>query len=358
VPLQGPLHAANLYSCNLWLSGRALDPVSRNLEVPRQHDTHVLLPSDYTPNTHTHTHTHTPNTQTHTHTFSNIFVQQIFATINNSLTNSNTTNCHPVLWRLQLIGIIHNESFGTSQRKQCASITNTSQLISYSEITAGVFLNESYKLHSLLCHSRRYINWPQGSTVSCTTNYTMHTKECGGTEPATSNVLRLNTGCCVAYRTLLQTLNQPCRWRTFPSQTLPFHPKVSIRTGNLIFTGQQGLHLTTHVHLVPNLRTSTATPPIRHTPSRVHGNNIRCTNRHTGSVRNRQSSYRQICDRASGRHWQRRWWMFGAEELRRGCVTDRHSGITVEGEVSGSCCTRYGLPLLLCSGSETVRTAS
>ena len=54
--------------------------------------------------------------------------------------------------------------------------------------------------------------------------------------------------------------------------------------------------------------------------------------------------------------------MFGAEELRRGCVTDRqtdrHSGITVEGEVSGSCCTRYGLPLLLCFGSETVRTAS
>jgi len=31
------------------------------------------------------------------HTFSNIFVQQIFATINNSLTKSNTTNCHPIL---------------------------------------------------------------------------------------------------------------------------------------------------------------------------------------------------------------------------------------------------------------------
>lgn len=113
----------------------------------------VLLPSDYTPNTHD--------------TFSDIFVQQIFATINNSLTTSNTTCFHPTLWRLQLISNIHNDYFRTSQRKQCASITNTSHLIPYSETIAGV-LNKSYKLHSLLRHSRRYTNWPHGFTPSST----------------------------------------------------------------------------------------------------------------------------------------------------------------------------------------------
>jgi len=50
--------------------------------------------------------------------------------------------------------------------------------------------------------------------------------------------------------------------------------------------------------------------------------------------------------------------MFGAEKLRQGCVTDRHSGITAEGEFSGSCRARYGLPWLLYSGSETVRSTS
>jgi hypothetical protein len=43
----------------------------------------------------------------------------------------------------------------------------------------------------------------------------------------------------------------------------------------------RGLNLTTRLHLVPNLRTSRAPPPIRHTPSRVHGDNIKCTDSHS-----------------------------------------------------------------------------
>ena len=37
--------------------------------------------------------------------------------------------------------------------------------------------------------------------------------------------------------------------------------------------------------------------------------------------------------------------------------TDRHSGITAEGEVSRSCRARYRPPLQLYSGSDTVRSA-
>lgn len=67
-------------------------------------------------------------------------------------------------------------------------------------------------------------------------HYSAH-KKCGGTEPATRNILRLNTGCCVAYRDLPQT--QPTVSLKDVSFSDPTRSPQSLTTHCVIYGGPE-----------------------------------------------------------------------------------------------------------------------